>query len=73
MDSLGWNGPSLALSAFARPFDTWGDMRHLIERENLPEKARAIAYFCSALEEQTGTRGSGIRLTPPRAGAPQRD
>jgi len=55
MESLGWDGPSISLCGFARPFDTWGDMRHLIPEERWPSAPGAIAYFCSALTEPGGT------------------
>jgi uncharacterized protein with NAD-binding domain and iron-sulfur cluster len=65
VETLGWTGPFISLSAFARPFDTWGDMRHLIEQENLPEKARAVAYFCSALTSLNGP-GSSVEYAAER-------
>jgi uncharacterized protein with NAD-binding domain and iron-sulfur cluster len=55
MESLGWDGPSISLCGFARPFDTWGDMRHLIPEERWPSAPGAIAYFCSALTDPAGT------------------
>jgi uncharacterized protein with NAD-binding domain and iron-sulfur cluster len=59
MEALGWDAPPVSLSGFARPFDTWGDMRHLIKEERWPSPPTAIAYFCSALSESE---------TPPEAG-----
>jgi uncharacterized protein with NAD-binding domain and iron-sulfur cluster len=58
MEELGWNGPPVSMCGFARPFDTWGDMRHLIHEERWPSAPGAIAYFCSALaaaEETSNT------------------
>jgi uncharacterized protein with NAD-binding domain and iron-sulfur cluster len=49
MEALGWPHPPISLSAFARPFETWGDMGHLIEQERWEVSPGAIAYFCSAL------------------------
>jgi hypothetical protein len=49
MESLGWEGPPVSMCGFERPFDTWGDMRHLIDEERWPVAPRSIAYFCSAL------------------------
>jgi uncharacterized protein with NAD-binding domain and iron-sulfur cluster len=49
MEALGWDGPPVSMCGFARPFDTWGDMRHLITEERWPSGLGAIAYFCSAL------------------------
>jgi len=46
---LGWPGPSPSLSGFAKPFDTWADMPHLIDAEAWREPPRSIAYFCGAL------------------------
>jgi uncharacterized protein with NAD-binding domain and iron-sulfur cluster len=51
MSELGWRGDPVTLSGFVTPFDTWADMRHLIARERWPVPPRAIAYFCSVLEE----------------------
>jgi uncharacterized protein with NAD-binding domain and iron-sulfur cluster len=36
------------------PFDTWGDLSHLLSREAWPPTAtpQTIAYFCSPLQEQ---------------------
>jgi uncharacterized protein with NAD-binding domain and iron-sulfur cluster len=49
MEALGWDGPAVSMCGFERPFDTWGDMRHLIDEERSPIRPKAIAYFCSAL------------------------
>ncbi len=49
MEQLGWPGPPTNLSGFVEPFDTWADMRQLIEEEGWPEEPGAIAYFCSVL------------------------
>jgi uncharacterized protein with NAD-binding domain and iron-sulfur cluster len=49
METLGWEGPPVSMCGFERPFDTWGDMRHLIREERWPVPPKAIAYFCSAL------------------------
>ena len=51
MEALGWDGPPVSLCGLARPFDTWGDMRHLIPEERWPSAPGAIAYFCSALTD----------------------
>jgi len=51
MEALGWDGPPVSLCGFARPFDTWGDMRHLIGEERWKSAPRSIAYFCSALTD----------------------
>jgi uncharacterized protein with NAD-binding domain and iron-sulfur cluster len=49
MEALGWRRPPTSLSGFGQPFDTWADMRQLIDAEEGPADVRAIAYFCSVL------------------------
>ena len=56
MEQLGWNDPPLALSAFVQPFETWADMSHLIGAERWKARPKAIAYFCSALEDPASSR-----------------
>jgi uncharacterized protein with NAD-binding domain and iron-sulfur cluster len=56
MESLGWNGPPISMCGLPRPFDTWGDMRHLISEERWPVAPKAIAYFCSALTDPPDLR-----------------
>lgn len=51
MEQLGWPDPPLALSAFVHPFETWADMSHLIREESWKVSPRAIAYFCSVLND----------------------
>ena len=49
--SLGWVGPSVSLSGFVQPFDTWADMPQLIPEELWLIKPQAIAYFCGVLPD----------------------
>jgi uncharacterized protein with NAD-binding domain and iron-sulfur cluster len=49
--ALGWRGPSVNISGYVEPFDTWADMPQLIDRESLPHPVRTIAYFCSVLKD----------------------
>jgi uncharacterized protein with NAD-binding domain and iron-sulfur cluster len=52
--SLGWRLPSVTLSGFVEPFDTWADMTHLLAREDwgaVDGAPRSLAYFCSVLED----------------------
>ena len=49
--TLGWSGPSVSLSAFIQPFDTWADMPQLIAAEGWTTAPRAIAYFCCVLPD----------------------
>jgi uncharacterized protein with NAD-binding domain and iron-sulfur cluster len=56
---LGWpcsNRPATVLTAFADPFNTWGDMSHLLGREDWPagDGPRSIAYFCGPLIDLPG-------------------
>ena len=55
LGELGWPGPSPSLSGFAKPFDTWADMPHLIDVEAWRDPPRSIAYFCGALPLPPGT------------------
>ncbi len=54
LPALGWPLPSVTLSGFVEPFDTWADMSHLIPRELWPVQGRqpqSLAYFCSVLPD----------------------
>ena len=74
--SLGWAHPGTTMSAFAKPFDTWASMSHLVDAEDwgAVEPPATVGYFCSTLPT-TGrragadaagrTRAAGHRL--PRA------
>ncbi len=67
MEALGWNGPSVSMCGFARPFDTWGDMRHLIAEERWPSGPGSIAYFCSALTNgESAPAGGGFEYETSR-------
>jgi uncharacterized protein with NAD-binding domain and iron-sulfur cluster len=55
LGELGWPGPSPSLSGFAKPFDTWADMPHLIDAEAWRHPPSSIAYFCGALALPPGT------------------
>jgi uncharacterized protein with NAD-binding domain and iron-sulfur cluster len=50
--ALGWPGPDgVTLSGFAKPFDTWASMNHLLPVEDWTGDGppRTLAYFCGAL------------------------
>jgi uncharacterized protein with NAD-binding domain and iron-sulfur cluster len=52
MKELGWTDPPIVLSGFTEPFDSWGDMQHVIALESWPTPPpRALAYFCNALPD----------------------
>ncbi|MEK7832280.1 MAG: NAD(P)-binding protein [Acidobacteriota bacterium] len=50
---LGWEYPSTILTSYVEPMDTWGDMSHLIPREDWPESQTpgSIAYFCGTFAD----------------------
>ena len=52
LESLGWNRPGPTLSAFAKPFDTWSDMTHLVDEESFSPEPKSIAYFCSVMPDE---------------------
>jgi uncharacterized protein with NAD-binding domain and iron-sulfur cluster len=49
--ALGWAHPGTTMSAFARPFDTWASMSHLVELEDWGTVGppATVGYFCSTL------------------------
>lgn len=51
ISQLGWKGPSLNMSCYVEPFDTWADMPQLIAEEQFPSPVRALAYYCSVLRD----------------------
>ena len=51
MATLGWTEAPVTLSAFAKPFDTWADMGHVIPEENWGTPPRSVAYFCNVLAD----------------------
>jgi uncharacterized protein with NAD-binding domain and iron-sulfur cluster len=55
LPELGWTQGSVTLSGFAKPFDTWADMQHLLAREAWSNPPRGLAYFCSALPDAPGS------------------
>ena len=50
---LGWPYKPTILTSYVEPMDTWGDMSHLIPRENWPadQQPGSIAYFCGPLKD----------------------
>ena len=41
LSALGWSEPSITLSAYAAPFDTWSDMTHVVAEERWPKESQA--------------------------------
>jgi uncharacterized protein with NAD-binding domain and iron-sulfur cluster len=55
--ALGWSQPTINLSGFVEPFDTWADMSHLAPEESWRRPVKSIAYFCSVLPD-SGANGT---------------
>ena len=52
LEGLGWEGPSPVAGTYAKPFDTWADMTHLVPRESFGDgEVGNIAYLCGHLED----------------------
>ncbi len=71
--SLGWPHPGTTVSAFAKPFDTWASMSHLVELEDWDDvgSPATVGYFCSTLatgdpdvriDAAAHTRGQAIQF-----------
>jgi uncharacterized protein with NAD-binding domain and iron-sulfur cluster len=51
LEQLGWAGPPYITGAFAKPFDTWCDMAHVIPEEAWETRPLTSVYFCGALPD----------------------
>lgn len=51
LEQLGWRGPAYITGAFAKPFDTWCDMAHVVPEEAWPVRPRTSVYFCAVLPD----------------------
>lgn len=52
LKELGWSEPSPVTTAYAKPFDTWADMSHLLPRESFEHgEVGNIAYLCGGLAD----------------------
>ena len=53
---LGWRYGSTVLTAFAEPYDSWGDMSQVIACEdwNVGSEPGSVGYFCGRLEGYEG-------------------
>jgi len=67
MEALGWRRGQTVVSGFVEPFDTWADMRHLLEAETWPTPCESLAYFCNVLPDGGSDAGN-----PEAADYPQR-
>lgn len=54
LPDLGWSAGPTVQTAYAEPFDSWGEMSHLIDREQWPPEGapRSIHYFCGAMRDE---------------------
>jgi uncharacterized protein with NAD-binding domain and iron-sulfur cluster len=69
--ALGWPYPGTTMSAFAKPFDTWASMSHLVHLEDWRalRPPATVGYFCSTLappgsrdDAADGTRAQAVRF-----------
>ena len=61
---LGWPHPGTTMSAFAKPFDTWASMSHVLDLEAWGQGGpRTVGYFCSTLPPQAGTGADATEYT----------
>jgi len=59
--------PGAVTGGFTEPFDTYSDMRQLIERESWDGRVLGIAYFCNVLETPPGHPDPRDRMLADRA------
>ena len=54
-EALGWTGGKTILTGYVEPFDTWGDLSHLLPEELWPEPGgpKSLGYFCNAFPDAT--------------------
>jgi uncharacterized protein with NAD-binding domain and iron-sulfur cluster len=61
---LGWPHPGTTMSAFAKPFDTWASMSHVLDLEAWDAGGpRTVGYFCSTLPAEAGTGTDAAEYT----------
>ncbi|NJC08648.1 uncharacterized protein with NAD-binding domain and iron-sulfur cluster [Polymorphobacter fuscus] len=60
LEQLGWDGPPWLASAFAKPFDTWCDMAHVVPEEAWPVPPATSVYFCGVLPDAAGASDAGF-------------
>lgn len=69
IDRLGWKGPPHIATAFAKPFDTWCDMAHVIPEEAWADPPATAVYFCAVLPDEETAGSAGDAGWPQRARA----
>ena len=68
--ALGWLAPAPVLTSYAKPFDTWADMSHVLAAERWPGPApRGVHYFCGPWHEPPGVAAAGRSDVERAAGA----
>lgn len=68
MDEIGADWPQATTGGYYEPFDTYADMRQLIERESFePGAVKAIAYFCNVMPTPRGVPSRDDYDVPTRA------
>lgn len=66
LPDLGWPGPAYITGAFAKPFDTWCDMAHVVPEEGWKVRPRTSVYFCAVLPDPTEPPAEDDRDYPAR-------
>lgn len=66
LESLGWQGPAYITGAFAKPFDTWCDMAHVVPEEGWAQPPKTCVYFCAALRDPPSQPDDDDRSYPAR-------
>jgi uncharacterized protein with NAD-binding domain and iron-sulfur cluster len=66
LEALGWQGPAYITGAFAKPFDTWCDMPHVVPEEGWRKRPRTSVYFCAVLPDPPTAPGDDDRGYPAR-------
>jgi uncharacterized protein with NAD-binding domain and iron-sulfur cluster len=62
-DELGWPHDGATLSGWAKPFDTYASMGHLLAREDWPagDTPRGLVYLCSSLRAGEAADDGAVR------------
>jgi uncharacterized protein with NAD-binding domain and iron-sulfur cluster len=66
LERLGWRGPAYITGAFAKPFDTWCDMAHVVPEEGWARPPRTSVYFCAVLRDPPSPPDEGDVSYPQR-------
>ncbi|QKG72835.1 FAD-dependent oxidoreductase [Erythrobacter mangrovi] len=69
LGELGWPGPAYITGAFAKPFDTWCDMAHVVPEEGWKQLPKTSVYFCAVLPDPADPPDENDRGYPARRAA----